>query len=427
MRLTRLARLVIGTSVLACCAAIPAAASASVQISAGADGGDYIISVIGDEGSQNLDVTSTPTNISFASGNAEAMTAGTGCSGTGPVTCTIPSGDWSVVFTEVSLSGSGDTFNASALAADAGLLVEGGDGNDNLTGSNFGDYIVGDDGVDQFSGLGGDDIVDIKDEVEDSATGDCGSGNNDLLIFDYAELFTIWSGCEAFSPVIQPLGITGTPRVGNTVSISGGGFYGSSGSATAVPSRQWFTCATADQQGCGAPTTSSSYSPSATEVGRFLFARASASLVEFPFLGALDIRDSAPVQIIAARTTSTPAPRPPALVIGAFKSGRTGFLAVTSYYQSRITVGPAATGTAAAKRKKKPLVATTSKLVPARSTVQIPVRLTSEGKKRLQKRGKLKVKLLIASRPGDAPLTMKPAFSATTTVTFKATKKKEKK
>lgn len=416
MRLTRLARLVIGTSVLACCAAIPAAASASVQISAGADGGDYIISVIGDEGSQNLDVTSTPTAISFE-GNGEVTSAGAGCTGTNPVTCTIPGGDWSVVFTEVALGASADLFDASALDDDAGLFLDAGDGADDVIGSDFADYLVLGTGADFVSSLDGDDIVNVKDGASDGPPISCGAGS-DLVIRDMNENYGGSSSCENGSPVLTSPGVTiaGDPRPGKSVQLEGTGTYNFF-SFNGYLKVDWFTCATTDRQGCGPHTVLDAwmaYSPSPADVGRYLYATLTTGLTAYSYLGPLDSRDSPPVQIlpaVAQKPTNV-------FSLGSFKTGKRGTLTVQVPGAGRLTAEPATGSSAAKRKKKKALVSTTSKTTAAAGSVSLPIKLTSAGKKKLKSKGKLRVKIKVSFTPNGGT-----KASKTTSVTFKLRKK----
>lgn len=406
MSFKRLARMAVGTSIVACCAVIPAAASAAVQVSAGADGGDYLVAATGDGGSQNLDVTATPTAISFA-GNGETMTAGTGCTGTGPVTCTIPGGDWSVVFTEVTLGGGVDQFDASALNQDAGLFVDAGDGADDIVGSDLPDYLVAGSGVDTVSSLGGDDIIDVKDGAVDGPL-DCGAGT-DLVIWDLNETLGGVSGCERGSPVLSGAAtILGDPRVGSPVEVGGYStyqYFSFSGFLTV----DWYTCATLSGQGCGPRTVLDArlaYRPSAAELGRYLFANVATGLNAYSYLGALDSRQTAPVQVLPALSQTLPNT---GFTVGSFKSGTTGSLTVNVPGPGRLTAAP----TAAAKK----LVATTKKTTTTAGAVKLPIKLTSAGKKKLKSKGKLKVKVKVSFTPTTGATTSK-----TVSVTFKKKK-----
>ncbi|HWI23072.1 MAG TPA: hypothetical protein VNT22_10715, partial [Baekduia sp.] len=93
MKLSSRARLAGCIAALSCLFVVPAAAGAATNVSAADDNGDYIVTLEGDDGVQNITATQTSNSIVFTGG---AITSGTGCTGSGPVTCTVS--DWSITY-----------------------------------------------------------------------------------------------------------------------------------------------------------------------------------------------------------------------------------------------------------------------------------------------------------------------------------------
>lgn len=408
----------LAVAVIACFLALPAGAGATVDVSAGLDGGDYVISVDGDAGVQNLAAVNTNGTITLISSNSEPMTAGSGCvAGTNQVECQIPGGDWSVVFVDVLLEAGADKFRAVQLTEDAGLSVFGGDDNDELVGSDFADLLVGEGGADQltgragsdvFAGGAGNDVLNLADGEIDNPASACGDGSQDYIaMMDRND--PVNGDCEYSVPMQGgALQLTGTVAPGGLVTIPDGGFIGGPGLTYTY---QWFTCPTMFLSNCVLVGNGKSYSPTQGDVGRFLSAKVTATLGLF---GA-----SAQTGTNIVRVNAASGGPKPSLALGGFKSGTSGSLTVSVPGAGRLAAGPIASGSSRARRQAKKFVKRTTKLVSRAGTTVLPIKLTSVGKKQLKKNGKLKVTITVTF----TPVTGAPT-SVTKSVTFKAKKKR---
>lgn len=408
--------LALAVALIACFLALPAGAGATVDVSAGPDGGDYVISVQGDAGVQDLAAVNTNGTITLISLNSESMTAGSGCTaGSSQVECQIPGGDWSVVFVDVLLEAGADKFGAAQLTEDPGLSVFGGDDGDEIVGSDFADLLVGEGGADQltgragsdvFAGGAGNDVLNLADGAIDNQASACGDGSQDYIAtMDRND--PVNGDCEYSVPMPGgALQLTGTFAPGGVVTIPDGGFIGGPGLTYAY---QWFTCPTMFLSRCVLVGNGKTYSPTPGDVGRFLSAKVTATLGLF---GA-----SAEAGTNIARVNAASGGQKPSFAIGGFKNGTSGSLTVSVPGAGKLVAGPIASGSARARRQAKRFVKRTTKAVSGAGTTTLPIKLTSSGKKRLKKNGKLKVAITVTF----TPVTGAPT-SATKSVTFKTKK-----
>lgn len=390
----------------------PALAAADTDVSAAPDDGDYVIVVDGDDDPQDIAVLADATTITFLSLNGDPIVAGAGCTtGSTQVVCAIPGGDWSVVYTSVGLHGGADRFTAWQVQQDAGLGVDGGDGDDEITGSDLPDYLAGGPGNDRLtgrpgadilSGGDGDDVLDLIDGAADDPGTSCGPGSDDFAQIDIHS-DPVPADCEYSTPRFggTPT-VTGSFLPGGTLSISQGGAFGGSGMTYAYA---WYRCPSlcrpTDRTLVGVGPT---YTPTVADVGQSIQARTSASLPRFGVSA-------------DAYTGTNRINRPSnAFSIGRFKSGSQGRLSVqvpwlgTLTYESRST------------RASRRLLRTGTTNVSGAGTIEMPVRLTALGKRRLKKDGRLKIALTVRFTPLGGEVA-----SQTRSVTFKAKKKPKKK